>query len=154
VRLGEWRANAPAREAVADKVLQVVEEVLATFGCEADPGCWITWGDEPATRWMLLAPTDAGLVTLAVRVNIPQEGPRAAGKLVRWARVQVGEFSVEMQGGHRFASASLEGVVLRGIDAEADRIGAFLRAVFAAIDGRPPPNGVAAAEAGATEATE
>jgi hypothetical protein len=154
VRLGEWRASAPAPEAVADKVLGVVEPVLATFGCEADPECWITWGDEPATRWMLLAPTDAGLVTVAVRVNIPQEGPRAGGKLVRWARVQVGEFSVEMQGSHRFASASLEGVVLRGIDAEADRIGAFLQAVFAAIDGRPAPDTAAPARAGAASSSE
>jgi len=89
-----------------------------------DPACWVTWGDEPATRRGLLAPTAGGLVTLAIRVHTPQEGPRASGKLIRWSRVQVGDFAVEMQGGHRFVSASLEGVILRGMDAEAHRIGA------------------------------
>jgi len=137
VRLSEWCASAPAPDAVAPKVLAVVEPVLATLGAERDPACWVTWGEEPATRWGLLAPTAAGLVTLAIRVKIPQEGPRAAGKLIRWSRVQVGDFTVEMQGGHRLASASLEGVVLRGVDAEADRIGVLLQRVFAALDGRP-----------------
>jgi hypothetical protein len=121
-------------------VLAVVESVLAALGAARDPACWVTWGDEPATRWGLLAPTAAGLVTLAIRVNIPQEGPRAAGKLIRWSRVQVGDFAVEMQGGHRFSSASLEGVVLRGTDEDADRIGAFLQGIFAALDGRPLPD--------------
>jgi hypothetical protein len=139
VRLSEWRATAPAREAVAAKVIAVVEPVLATLGSEKDPECWVAWGDEPNVRWVILAPTDAGLVTLTVRVNIPQEGPRAGGKLIRWSRVQLGELTVEMQAGHRLTSANLEGVVLRGVDVDADRIGAFLQVVFAAMDGRPAP---------------
>ncbi len=140
MRLSEWCASTPARDAVSPKVLAVVEPVLAALGAARDPACWVTWGDEPATRWGLLAPTEAGLVTLAVRVNIPQEGPRASGKLVRWSRVQVGDFAVEMQGGHRFISTSLEGVILRGMNEEADRIGAFLQGVLAALDGRRPPD--------------
>jgi hypothetical protein len=140
VLLSEWCASAPAREAVSPKVLAVVKPVLSALGTARDPACWVTWGDEPRTRWGLLAPTAAGLVTLAVRVNIPQEGPRASGKLIRWSRVQVGDFTVEMQGGHRFASASLEGVVLRGVDEEVDRIGMLLQGVFAALDGRPLPD--------------
>ena len=140
MRLSEWCVSAPSGDAVSPKVLAVVEPVLAVLGAARDPACWVTWGDEPATRWGLLAPAPAGLVTLAVRVNIPQEGPRASGKLIRWSRVQVGDFAVEMQGGHRFVSASLEGVVLRGMDEEADRIGAFLRGILAALDGRPLPD--------------
>ncbi len=140
MRLSEWCASTQALDAVSPKVLAVVEPVLAALGAARDPACWVTWGDEPATRWGLLAPTEAGLVTLAVRVNIPGEGPRASGKLVRWSRVQVGDFAVEMQGGHRFISTSLEGVILRGMNEEADRIGAFLQGVFAALDGRRPPD--------------
>ena len=138
MRLSEWCVLSPARDAVSPKVLAVVEPVLAALGAPHDPACWVTWGDEPATRWGLLVPTAAGLVTLAVRVNIPQEGPRASGKLVRWSRVQVGDLAVEMQGGHRFISSALEGVILRGMDEDADRIGAFLQGIFAALDGRPP----------------
>jgi hypothetical protein len=139
VRLSEWCALAPVSGAVSPKVLAVVEPILAALGATRDPSCWVSWGEEPATRWGILAPTPAGLVTVAVRVHIPQEGPRTSGKLVRWPRVQVGDFAVEMQAGHRFSSASVEGVVLRGRDEEADRIGAFLQVVFAALDGRPLP---------------
>jgi hypothetical protein len=140
VRLSEWCASAPTPDAVLPKVLAVVEPILAALGAARDPSCWVAWGEEPAMRWGLLAPTAAGLVTLAVRVHIPQEGPRASGKLIRWPRVQVGDFAVEMQGGHRFSSASVEGVVMRGRDEEADRIGTFMQTVFAALDGRPLPD--------------
>jgi hypothetical protein len=92
---------------------------------------------------VLLAPTPAGLVTAHIRVNVPQEGPRAAGKLVRWSRVQIGEVAVEVQGAHRIISASVEGIVLRGADADADAVGAFLQLIFAAMDGRQLPAAVA-----------
>ena len=75
-----------------------------------------------------------------MRVDVPQEGPRAAGKLVRWSRVQLGEIAVEVQGVHRIISATVEGAMLRGVDADADAIGAFLQVVLAAIDGRPLPD--------------
>lgn len=138
MRLSQWSASAPAGEAVAATVMAVVTDILATLGAAGDPECWVTWGEQPAARWGLLAPTEAGLVVVAVRVNVPQEGPRASGKLVRWSRVQVGDFAVEMQGGHRFVSTTVEGSVLRGMDDEADRVGAFVQAIFRAIDGRPP----------------
>jgi hypothetical protein len=35
VRLSEWRAEAPAREAVTATVLGVARPVLAALGCEA-----------------------------------------------------------------------------------------------------------------------
>ncbi len=139
MRLIEWSAVAPTPEAVGSKVLAVAEAALATLGATPDADCWVTWGDEPGVRWSLFAPTPAGLVTLHVRVNVPQEGPRAAGKLVRWSRVQLGEIAVEAQGTHRMISATLEGAFMRGADANADVVAAFLQVVCAAIDGRPVP---------------
>jgi len=139
MRLSEWSAAAPNREAAGTRVLAVAGAVLATLGATPDSDCWVSWGDDPGVRWVLLAPTPAGLVMAHVRVNVPQEGPRAAGKLVRWSRVQLGEIAVEVQGAHRIISATLEGVVLRGVDADADAVGAFLQVLLAAIDGRPLP---------------
>ena len=139
MRLSEWSAAAPNREAAGTRVLAVAGAVLATLGATPDSDCWVSWGDDPGVRWVLLAPTPAGLVMAHVRVNVPQEGPRAAGKLVRWSRVQLGEIAVEVQGAHRIISATLEGVVLRGVDADADAVGSFLQVLLAAIDGRPLP---------------
>ena len=143
MRLSEWSAAAPNREAAGTRVLAVAGAVLATLGATPDSDCWVSWGDDPGVRWVLLAPTPAGLVMAHVRVNVPQEGPRAAGKLVRWSRVQLGEIAVEVQGAHRIISATLEGVVLRGVDADADAVGSFLQVLLAAIDGRPLPAHVA-----------
>jgi hypothetical protein len=137
MRLSEWRTNAPTRSAAANPVMAVVQPVLGALGCDADPETFINWGDEPGNRWSLLAPTAAGLVLCTVRVNIPGEGPRASAKLVRWSRVQTTELAVETQGGHRLLTWQLEGQILRGADADADRIAAFALAVYAAIDGRP-----------------
>ncbi|HET7726489.1 MAG TPA: hypothetical protein VFK54_04105 [Candidatus Limnocylindrales bacterium] len=139
MRLSEWRAQAPGRETASAKVLGVVEPVLATFGLERDPECWIVWGDDPGIRWTLVAAAPAGLVTCHVRVNVPGEGPRASAKLTRWPRVQVGELAVETQGGHRLVTFQVENVVMRGADAEADGIGRFALTVFDGIDGRPLP---------------
>ena len=152
MRLSEWSATAPTPEAVGPKILVVAEAVLATLGAVPDPDCWVSWGDDPASRWVLLAPSPAGLVTAHVRVNVPQEGPRASAKLVRWSRVQLGEIAVEVQGAHRIISATLEGVIMRGVDEDADAVGAFLQVVLAAIDGRPPPAGAAALPAVTPEA--
>ncbi len=139
MRLSEWRTAAPTAAAASPKVLAVVESVLEALGAGGDPECWVVWGDDPAVRWVLFAPTPAGLVECAVRVNVPGEGPRAAAKLVRWARVQVSDLAVEAQGGHRFVSLQVEGQVLRGVDVEADRIAEFVRLLLDAMDGRWPP---------------
>jgi hypothetical protein len=136
MRLDEWSLEAPTAEAVAPRVLGVVGPVLAALGASADADVWVVWGDEPSTRWMVLAPTPAGLVTASVRVNIPQEGPRAAAKLTRWPRVQVGDLAIEMQGVHRVVATTVEGQVLRGVDEVADRIARFVSAIYSAIDGR------------------
>jgi hypothetical protein len=50
----------------------------------------------------------------------------------------VGDLAVEMQGLHRVVATTVEGQVLRGIDDVADRIAAFVAAIYAAIDGRAP----------------
>jgi hypothetical protein len=118
------------------KVLAVLEPVLASLGATPDPSCWVAWGEDPAARYTVLAPTPAGLIQAVVRVNVPQEGPRAAGKVIRWNRVQTGELAVETAGGHRLVSFQCEGVVLRGTDDEVADITRFALEVFAAIDGR------------------
>jgi hypothetical protein len=136
MRLDEWTAEAPATEAVTPRVLGVVRPVLESLGALGDVDVWVVWGDEPTTRWVVLAPTPAGLVTVSVRVNIMQEGPRAAAKLTRWPRVQVGDLAIEMQGAHRVVATTVEGQVLRGVDDVADRIARFVTAIYSAIDGR------------------
>jgi hypothetical protein len=123
---------------MADNVLEPARDALELLGAERDPECWILWGDDPHVRWMLLAPSAAGLGQVNVRVNVPGEGPRAAGKLIRWHRVQVGELSVEIQGGHRLLTFQVETALLRGADAEADAVAAFVDRLFAAMDGRAP----------------
>ncbi|HYH94316.1 MAG TPA: hypothetical protein VD763_14245 [Candidatus Saccharimonadales bacterium] len=139
MRLSDWQAQAPHRDALASKVMTVIQPVLAALGAESDPVCWIAWGDDPRSRYTMLVPTAAGLIVMSVRVNMPQEGPRASSKLIRWARVQVGELAIEMAQGHRLLSFQVEGNVLRGSDAEADAIAAFALELFASMDGRVQP---------------
>ena len=140
MRLSEWRALAKPRESMSQKVVDVIEPVLRTLGADDDPHVWVAWGDDPAARYTVLAPTPPGLAVAAVRVNVPQEGPRVAAKLVRWSRVQLSELSVESQRGHRLLSFQLEGQVMKGVDADADAIARFVNVLFAAVDGRPWPS--------------
>ncbi len=139
MRFSEYRATAPVKDAVAPRVIAIVEQALTTLGAERDPECWVAWGDDPAVRYLLFAPTPAGLVQVAVRVAVPGEGPRAGGKVMRWNRVQLGELAVEIQGGHRLVTFQIETQVLNGADARADAITAFVQVLFAAVDGRVPP---------------
>lgn len=118
------------------KVLGVVRPVLAALGAEPDPEAFVVWADDP-DRYFLLAIAPAGLVTCHVRVNAPQEGPRAAGRLIRWSRLQVGELAVETQGPHRLLTVQVDQQVLRGVDGDCDAISAFINRLFAAQDGRP-----------------
>ena len=139
MRLSGWRARAPSQDSVAPKVLAVVEAALAALGAEADPECWIAWGDDPAARYLVLAPTPAGLIQINVRVNAPGEGPRAGGKVIRWNRVQLGELGVELVGGHRLVTFQIDQIVLNGSDDIADDVAAFAQVLMAAVDGRPMP---------------
>ena len=138
MRLSEWQARSIHGDAMAEKVLVPVRDALALLGAEHDPDCWIVWGDDPLVRWTMLVPSVAGLIQVHVRVNVPGEGPRAAGKLIRWHRVQVGELSAEIQGGHRLLTFQVESALLHGADGEADAAAAFVEQLFAAMDGRSP----------------
>ena len=139
MRLSGWRAKAPHKDPVSPKVMAVVESAIIVLGAERDPECWVAWGDDPAIRYLILAPTQGGLAEIHVRVNVPGEGPRAGGKVVRWSRVQLGELGVEIQGGHRLVSFQVDTHVLNGVDEAGDAIAAFARTLFAAIDGRAIP---------------
>ena len=140
MHLSDWRGRSPTKDAMAPRVMTAIQSVLAALGGDPDPPCWVSWGDDPAIRYLVLVPTAAGLVEVHVRVNVPGEGPRASGKLVRWNRVQLGELAIEMVGGHRLLTFQVEGQVLHGTDADADAIAAFALQLFGAIDGRVVPD--------------
>ena len=88
MRLSAWRAVAKPREALGPKVTDLLQSVLSTLGAEDDPHVWIAWGDDPGSRYSVFVPTPPGMVVAAVRVHVPQEGPRVSAKLVRWSKVQ------------------------------------------------------------------
>lgn len=137
MRLGGWKARAPHKDSMAPKVVAVIEATLATLGSPPDPECWISWGDDPAARYLVFVPTTAGLLQVHVRVHAPGEGPRASAKLIRWSRVQVGELALEYTGGHRLLSFQVEGQVMHGSDDDAAEIASFALRLIAAIDGHP-----------------
>ena len=62
MRLSEWRAAAPAKEAVGPKVSAIVDPVLSALGAEPDPHAWVAWGEEPHNRYTIFVPTDPGLI--------------------------------------------------------------------------------------------
>ena len=136
MRLSQWRMHAPMKDATSPKVLGIIGSAIVTLGAEADPECWIVWGDDPSVRYLIFVPIASGLIQVNVRVNVPGEGPRAAAKVIRWNRVQLGELAVEIQAGHRLVTFQAEAQVLTGVDAMGDAIAAFARALFAAVDGR------------------
>jgi len=149
MRLREWRDAAPRKECMGPKVLPVIDEAIALLGAEPNPDCWVVWGDDPAVRYTVLVPIDAGLLAINVRVNVPGEGPRAQGKLIRWNRVQTGELAVEIQGGHQLLNFQIENHVLRASDEAADILSEFVLIVYDAIDGRSGVIVAAAAPAAA-----
>lgn len=160
MRLSEWRKAAPTEGAMNDRVLAVVGPVLADLGAERDPECWVAWGEDPDLRYSLLAPTLAGLITVAIRFTSPEDGPRVIAKLVRWSKVSVSELGLDSGGGHRMVAVQVENLVLKGMDEEADRICKFVRILIAGVDDRlqvPVPmtavSGVAAPAATALRAS-
>jgi hypothetical protein len=93
MRLSEWRARAPHKEAMTPKVLAVVEAVMTTLGADDDPTCWIVWGDDPGVRYVVLAPTDA------------EGDDMAAFALELFARVDGRSFTTRVAKGTRSAKA-------------------------------------------------
>lgn len=137
MRLSDWRTRAPHKDSMTPKVLAVVDPVLASLGAQPDSSAWIVWGEDPGARYAILVPSEAGLLQVLVRVNVPGEGPRASAKVIRWSRVQLGELGLEMVGGHRLLGFQVESYILRGTDDEGDALASFALEVFARIDGRP-----------------
>jgi hypothetical protein len=135
MRLGEWEESAPVPGALAPRVVEAIRKVVTPLAGDPDPDLWIAWGEDPGVRFTLFVPLRVGLLVAAVRVSVPGEGPWVSAKVVRWSRVQMGEVALEGGSGHRLASFQLEGTVIRGVDAEADRIAAFARRVLAAMEG-------------------
>jgi hypothetical protein len=136
MRLSDWQVSPRGQKVMTEKVAAAYGPAMAVLGTGSDPEAYVVWGDDPDHRYMILAIAEAGLVIVNVRVNVPQEGPRAAAKLVRWSRVQVGELSVEAHHGHRHVTSQVENSVLQGSDEDADEIGAFVAHLLAWIDGR------------------
>jgi hypothetical protein len=139
MRLIDWQATLRGQKLMTGKVALAYEPALELLGAGPESDAYVVWGDDPDVHYSILVVGDAGLIVIVVRVNVPQEGPRASAKVVRWGRVAIGEFAVDAQRGHRQVTAQIEAYVLKGVDDEADRIGAFLRHVLMRIDGRTPP---------------
>jgi hypothetical protein len=140
MRLSGWRSRSPGRAGINQKVIETVGSILGSLGAEADPHCWVIWGDETGSRWTLMAPGPAGLAVVNVRAGGLQEGSRAAGRLVRWSKVQLGELAAESERGHRLVMFQIEGQPLRGIDDNADDVAAFAGLALAGFAGRPLPD--------------
>src|SRR5476651_182717 len=140
MRLSGWRSKAPGKDGLNQKVLDMVRSILLALGAEADPHCWVIWGDETGSRWTLMAPCPAGLAVVNVRAGGLQEGSRAAGRLVRWSKVQLGELAAESERGHRLVMFQIEGQPLRGTDDNADDVAAFAGLALAGFAGRPLPD--------------
>jgi hypothetical protein len=119
-----------------DRVLAVIGPVLVALGAERNPECWVAWGEDPDIRYSLLAPTLAGVITLAVRFTNPEDGPRVIAKLVRWSKVAVSELSLDAGSGHRMVAVQVESLVLKGLDEEADRVCEFVRMLIAGVEDR------------------
>ncbi len=136
MHLSDWQQTAQGQKVMTAKVAGAYEPALRGVGATLDPVAYVLWGDDPAVRYMIFAATDAGLAVCHVRVNVPQEGPRATARLIRWQRVAIGDLSVEAHHGHRYVSSQVEGTVLRGVDDEADQITQWIAHLFARIDGR------------------
>ena len=69
MRLSEWRTRAPVKESITPKVVSVVGTALVTLGAEADPECWIVWGDDPALRYHMFVPIATGLPAPEMQPN-------------------------------------------------------------------------------------
>ncbi len=135
MRLSEWRKKAPNKVSMTRGVVAVIEPMLVDLGAEADPECWVNWGDDPEMRYSILIPAPVGLISAAVRPS-DAEGPRATARLIRWPKLTVSELSIEASGGHRMVAVQVESFVLKGIDDDADMISQFVGGLIGSIDGR------------------
>ena len=136
MRLSGWRKTAPAMESMSGEVVAVLPAVLVDLGAEADPECWVAWGDDPHMRYSVLVPTIAGLIIALVRPGGPDGGPRVSAKLIRWSKLAIGELGIDSTDGHRIVAVQVETIVLKGVDEEAGRICEFVRGLVAEVEDR------------------
>ena len=134
MRVNDWRATPEGGRHLTDRLVALIDPVAHALGAESDTACHVVWGDQPDARFQVLLATDAGLAILNVRVNVPQEGPRVSGRLVRWGRVQAGEVTIEAHSGHAQVSAQFEGQVLQGLDAAGERIAEWMIEVYRRVE--------------------
>ena len=125
-----------SKDAVAPKVLAVVEQALIALGAETDPECWVAWGDDPAIRYLLLVPTPSGLLQVNVRVAVPGEGPRAAGKVSAGAASSWASWGSRSRAVTGWSPSRSRTWSSTAPMRSADAISAFAQALFAAVDGR------------------
>jgi hypothetical protein len=123
---------------MTNKTLAVIRTLVVDMGAEADPECWVVWGEDSESRYSVLVPALAGVISVAVRLSGTDEGTRATARLIRWPKLTISELSVEAAGGHRIVAVQVESYVLKGTDDHADRICEFVRGLIATIDNRNP----------------
>ena len=80
MRLSEWQKTTQGAKVMTAKVAAAYEPALRGVGAVRDPVAYVVWGDDPGVRYTIFAATDAGLGVCNVRVNVPQEGPRATAQ--------------------------------------------------------------------------
>ena len=55
MRLSEWGAAAPIPAAAGSpSVLAVAEATLTRSERRPNPDCWVSWGEDPGSRWVIL----------------------------------------------------------------------------------------------------
>jgi hypothetical protein len=135
MRFADWQATPEGSRYLSDRLVKLIESAAHTLGARDATPCYVAWGEQPEARFQVMLSTDGGLAIFSVRANVPQEGPRLSGRLVRWARVQVGELTFEAHSGHVQVSAQFEGQVLLGLDAAGERIAEWMTEVYRRVDG-------------------
>ena len=139
MRLSEWCEQAPIPGCVSAPVMALVERLLSDLGVGPDTDCWVIWGEDPGTRYTILAPSLAGMASLIVRSMGLPDGPRGNGKLTRWSKLNVSELAIESAAGHRVVAIQVDSFVLKGTDEEADAICDFVRVLLAGLENRSEP---------------
>ena len=106
---------------------------------------WVFRDEDRATPYLGAGPISAGLVSCRVRLDVPQEGPRASLEPIRGSRFQVAEPIVETSGWHGRCCAQVQGQVIRATDDEVPAAAAFLLTMPRVIEGRSVPGADGAA---------
>ena len=113
--------------------------MLRALGAGPDPEGWVVWGEEPGIRYTIFVPSPAGLIARLRPGQRPGRGSAGEREARPLEPLQLGELAIETQGGHRLLSFQVEGQILKGADAKADRVARFALELLAAIDGRELP---------------